>query len=136
MAHSELRGFRRDDRVGELGYVCERFSWQQHGEGYPKRRGLKCIMAIAGGGRMDRRLAAILAADMVGYSRQLSADEAGTLARLQSIRTMVIEPELRAHGGRLFKVMGDGLLVEFASAVRALECAQAIQFQLEARIDG
>ena len=50
----------------------------------------------------------------------------GTLARLQSIRTMVIEPELRAHGGRLFKVMDDGLLVEFASAVRALECAQAI----------
>jgi adenylate cyclase len=85
---------------------------------------------------MDRRLAAILAADMVGYSRQLSADEAGTLARLQSIRTMVIEPELRAHGGRLFKVMGDGLLVEFASAVRALECAQAIQFQLAARNDG
>jgi len=74
-----------------------------------------------------RRLAAILAADVVGYSRQIGADEAATLARLASLREAVLTPLLSEHGGRLFKTMGDGFLAEFASAVQALRCALAIQ---------
>ncbi len=79
---------------------------------------------------MERRLAAILAADVVGYSRQIGADEAGTLDRLRVLRTEVLEPLLAAHGGRLFKTMGDGFLAEFSSAVQALSCALAVQKQL------
>ena len=74
-----------------------------------------------------RRLAAILAADVVGYSRQMAADEPGTLARLRTLRAEVIDPLVTEHGGRLFKTMGDGFLVEFVSAVQALQCALAIQ---------
>ena len=76
---------------------------------------------------MDRRLAAILAADVVGYSALMGADEAGTLARLRACEAEVIEPAVAAHGGRIFKRMGDGYLVEFASVVSAVECALAWQ---------
>jgi len=79
-----------------------------------------------------RRLAAILAADVVGYSRLVSADEAGALARLATLRREIIEPTIAGHSGRLFKVMGDGFLVEFASAVQAVTCAMAIQRETEA----
>ena len=72
---------------------------------------------------MERRLAAILAADVVGYSRQMDADEAGTLARLNTLRKERIEPLIARHRGRVFKLMGDGILVEFASAVDAVACA-------------
>lgn len=72
---------------------------------------------------MERRLAAILAADVVGYSRQMDADEAGTLARLNTLRRERIEPLIASHRGRVFKLMGDGILVEFASAVDAVACA-------------
>ena len=82
---------------------------------------------------MERRLVAILAADVVGYSRQLGADEAGTMARLRTLRTEVIEPLLAEHRGRLFKAMSDGFLAEFSSAVRAVTCAQAIQERMAAR---
>src|SRR3954447_25167624 len=74
-----------------------------------------------------RRLAAILAADVVGYSRLVGADEAGALASLGVLRRGIIEPNVAAHSGRLFKIMGDGFLVEFASAVQAVSCALAIQ---------
>jgi adenylate cyclase len=74
---------------------------------------------------MNRRLAAILAADVVGYSRQIGADEAGTLARLRSVQAEVIEALLAEHGGRLFKAMGDGFLAEFSSSVQAVECDAA-----------
>src|SRR5579872_1899831 len=77
--------------------------------------------------RVQRRLAAILAADVVGYSRLMAADEAGTLAALRALRQGLIEPEIAAHGGRIVKLMGDGALVEFASVVDAVECAVAIQ---------
>jgi adenylate cyclase len=80
-----------------------------------------------------RRLAAILAADIVGYSRQIAADEAGALARLRNLRTEVIDPLTAEHDGRLFKTMGDGFLVEFASAVQALRCAVAIQSHIAER---
>jgi adenylate cyclase len=72
-------------------------------------------------------LAAILAADVVGYSRLIGADEPGTLAKLAALRSTVIDPQMAAHGGRVFKTTGDGLLAEFASGVQAVQCAIAIQ---------
>jgi TolB-like protein/Tfp pilus assembly protein PilF len=75
----------------------------------------------------QRRLAAILVADVVGYSKLVGNDEAGTLARLAALRREVIEPTIARHAGRLFKAVGDGFLVEFASAVQAVTAARAIQ---------
>ena len=72
---------------------------------------------------VERRLAAILAADVVGYSRLMAADEAGTLRRLKALREELIEPTIAQHHGRIVKLMGDGPLVEFASVVDALQCA-------------
>src|SRR6266853_184496 len=74
-----------------------------------------------------RRLAAILAADVVGYSRLMGRDESGTLARLKAHRSERLEPVLARHGGRLVKLTGDGALVEFPSAVGALSAAIAFQ---------
>jgi class 3 adenylate cyclase len=68
----------------------------------------------------QRRLAAILVADVVGYSRLVGQDEAGTLAGLAALRRDVIEPTIARHAGRLFKAVGDGFLVEFVSAVQAV----------------
>ena len=79
------------------------------------------------GERVVRRLAAILAADVVGYSRLMGRDESGTLARLKAHRTERLEPVLARHGGRLVKLTGDGALIEFPSAVDALSAA--IEFQ-------
>lgn len=75
----------------------------------------------------QRRLAAIFAADMVGYSRLMEADERGTIARQKAHRTELIEPKISEHHGRIVKTTGDGMLVEFASVVDAVECAVAIQ---------
>jgi class 3 adenylate cyclase len=77
--------------------------------------------------RIERKLAAILATDVVGYSRLVGADEAGTIARLKALRKELIEPLVAEHRGRIVKLMGDGALVEFPSAVDAVECAVAIQ---------
>jgi adenylate cyclase len=85
---------------------------------------------------VNRRLAGILAADVVGYSAKMGADDADTLARVRTLRTAVIEPLAAAHGGRLFKSMGDGFLVEFPSTVQALRCAIAIQSALNAQAEG
>src|SRR5215831_16043234 len=74
-----------------------------------------------------RRLAAILAADVAGYSRLIGADEGGTLRGLKTIQTELIDPKIAAHNGRLVKTTGDGLLVEFSSVVDALRCASEIQ---------
>src|SRR5215813_3840561 len=76
---------------------------------------------------MERRLVAILAADVVGYSRLMEQDEAGTFERLRAHRKELFEPEIAAHHGRVFKLMGDGLLAEFSSVVEAVECAVALQ---------
>lgn len=76
---------------------------------------------------VQRRLAAILAADVAGYSRLMGEDEAGTLAAVRKLRAEVIEPKIAEHYGRLFKTMGDGFLVEFSSVVNAVACAVAIQ---------
>jgi adenylate cyclase len=83
-----------------------------------------------------RRLVGILAADVVGYSRLIGDDEPGTLARLRAMREEVLDPLLTAHGGRVFKSMGDGLLAEFRSGVQAVQCAIALQQALAARADG
>jgi class 3 adenylate cyclase len=80
-----------------------------------------------------RRLAAILSADVVGYSRLMGMDEAGTLAALRAHRAELIDPTIIEHGGRIVKEIGDGLLVEFASAIDAVECAVAIQEGMAAR---
>ncbi len=77
--------------------------------------------------RVDRRLAAIMAVDVVGYSRLIGADEAGTLARVKAHRVELAEPLIAEHRGRVVKLTGDGALVEFGSAVDAVECAVAIQ---------
>ncbi len=84
-------------------------------------------MEPAGQTRVERRLAAILAADVAGYSRLIEADEEGTLRRLKALRAEVIDPKIAGHKGRIVKTTGDGLLVEFASVVDALRCAAEVQ---------
>ena len=76
---------------------------------------------------VQRRLAAIVVADVVGYSRLMEADETGTLAALKERRQAILEPVVRAHGGRIVKFMGDGVLIEFASAVNAVKAALELQ---------
>src|SRR5215468_2130629 len=82
--------------------------------------------------RAQRRLAAILAADVVGYSRLMEQDEAGTLAALKQRRKEVLAPLVAKHHGRVFKITGDGVLVEFASAVNAVQCAVDLQQDMAA----
>jgi len=81
------------------------------------------------GERVQRRLAAILAIDVVGYSQLMERDEAGTLAQLKLLRASVIDPSVQRHFGRIVKLMGDGALIEFGSAVDAVTCALEIQAQ-------
>ncbi|MEX0303605.1 MAG: adenylate/guanylate cyclase domain-containing protein [Leisingera sp.] len=83
--------------------------------------------------RPQRHVAAILAADVVGYSRLMELDEADTFSRLTVLRKELFEPEVERHNGRIFKLMGDGLLVEFDSVVNAVECAVALQTGLAER---
>jgi len=82
---------------------------------------------------MQRRLAAVLAADVVGYSRLMGADEAGTLVRLKSLRRELVQPRITERKGRIVKLMGDGLLAEFPSAVEAVQCAVDIQHAMTRR---
>src|SRR5947199_4232102 len=90
-------------------------------------------MERTGRGRAERRLVAILAADVAGYSRLIGADEEGTLERLRSIRAEVIDPKIAEHHGRLVKTTGDGLLIEFGSVVDALRCATEVQQEMARR---
>jgi TolB-like protein/class 3 adenylate cyclase/Tfp pilus assembly protein PilF len=86
--------------------------------------------------RAERRLVAIMAADIVGYSRLIGADEAGTLVAIKDLRREVIDPLLTEHRGRIVKLMGDGALVEFGSVVDAVACAVAVQNGVAARQAG
>jgi adenylate cyclase len=79
------------------------------------------------GERVERRLAAVLAADVAGYSRLMGTDEEGTLARLKAVRKALVDPAIASHRGRIVKTTGDGMLVEFASAVDAARCATEVQ---------
>jgi adenylate cyclase len=83
--------------------------------------------------RVQRRLTTILAADVVGYSRLMEQDEAGTMALLRARRHDVLMPAVAQHGGRVFKVMGDGVLIEFTSVVNAVECAIELQKAMQAQ---
>ena len=80
---------------------------------------------------VQRRLAAILAADVVGYSRLMERDESGTLATLKSRRADILQPMVSKHHGRIVKLMGDGVLVEFGSAVNAVACAVELQAAMD-----
>jgi adenylate cyclase len=82
---------------------------------------------------VERKLTTILAADVVGYSRLMENDEAGTFDRLRAHRKQLFEPEIVKHHGRIFKLMGDGLLAEFGSVVDAVECAVTLQRGLAER---
>src|SRR5262245_23152592 len=86
--------------------------------------------------RAQRRLAAILAADVVGYSRLMGVDEEGTLDRLKALRRGLLDLKIDEHRGRIVKTTGDGLLAEFASVVDALCCAVEIQHEMTARNAG
>jgi TolB-like protein/class 3 adenylate cyclase len=86
--------------------------------------------------RVERRLAAVLAADVAGYSRLMGADEEGTLARLKAVRKTLVDPAIASHRGRIVKTTGDGILVEFASAVDAVRCATEVQRGLTRQNDG
>src|SRR5437764_7643272 len=79
------------------------------------------------GERVQRRLTAILAADIAGYSRLMGADEEGTLAQLKAHRHALLDPKIEEHQGRIVKTTGDGMLAEFASVVDALRCAVEIK---------
>src|SRR5947208_15407735 len=81
----------------------------------------------------ERRLAAVLAADVVGYSRLMEVDESGTLARLKTHRLELIDPTIAKNRGRIIKTTGDGLLVEFHSVVDAVQCASEIQLRMARR---
>src|SRR5580658_8325688 len=83
--------------------------------------------------RAERRLAAILAADVAGYSRLMGEDEEGTLAALKAIRRELTDPKIKEHRGRIVKTTGDGLLVEFASVVDAVRCAVDVQREMALR---
>jgi adenylate cyclase len=82
---------------------------------------------------MERRLTAILAADVVGYSRLMTIDETGTLAALKSLRKNLVNPKISEHNGRIFKLTGDGMLIEFPSVVSAVACAVDIQSAMRTR---
>jgi adenylate cyclase len=84
-------------------------------------------------GRIERRLAAVLAADVAGYSRLMEADEVGTLEALKAVRRDIVDPAIAGHKGRIVKTTGDGLLAEFASVVDAVTCAMTLQDQMARR---
>ena len=84
-------------------------------------------------GRVERKLSAILAADVAGYSRLMGVDEEGTLSRLSMLRRNVFDPSVLRHRGRIVKTTGDGLLAEFASAVDAVRCADEVQTEIASR---
>src|SRR5262245_35090462 len=83
--------------------------------------------------QVRRKLAAILAADIAGYSRLMGADEAGTLSRLKKYRRELIDPKIKQYRGRVVKTMGDGILIEFPSVVDAISCSLEVQQDMRER---
>jgi adenylate cyclase len=102
--------------------VAERRAFVDHGITDHRGGSREAVAAAA-----TRRLAAILAADVAGYSRLMGADEEGTLNRLKAHRRELVDPKIREHHGRIVKTTGDGMLVEFSSVVDAVRCAVEIQ---------
>src|SRR5713101_1168549 len=119
-----------------------------YSSGHPERSGFAQPRApralpvgpASGGRRGDvrqtRRLAAILAADVAGYSRLMGVDEEGTLERLKALRHELLDPKIAEHRGRIVKTTGDGMLVEFASVVDAVRCAVELQQAMPERNSG
>src|SRR5262245_7246340 len=96
------------------------------------------MTAVHGAGRMSpmpvsRKLVAVVMADVVGYSRLMERDEAGTHARLRELREKLLDPKVAEHGGRMVKTSGDGMLLEFPSATSALRCAVEVQREMGVR---
>src|SRR4051794_22543326 len=116
------------DRRGPEGEARERRRWRR-GSVYRKQSQGATAWVRTG---VERRLAAILAADVAGYSRLMGIDEVGTARKLREHRT-VSDALIARHGGRIVKTTGDGLLLEFASVVDAVECAVAVQQVMEER---
>src|SRR5207248_2693612 len=116
------------------GRGCDMFPRHQSDRCRARHSSSRCALreAIA----MERKLAAILAADVVGYSALMETDEAGTFDRVRAGRTELFEPEVQKHHGRIFKLMGDGLLAEFGSVVDAVECAVSLQHGMAERNAG
>jgi TolB-like protein/class 3 adenylate cyclase len=100
------------------------------GVGYPDSTGIRQPMS---GERVERRLSAILAADIAGYSRLMGEDEEGTLAALKAIRRELGDPKIAEHRGRIVKTTGDGMLIEFASVIDAVRCAVEVQREMAER---
>ncbi|NJO35137.1 MAG: adenylate/guanylate cyclase domain-containing protein [Rhodospirillales bacterium] len=98
------------------------------------RQNARSAKAIAAGA--ERRLAAILATDVVGYSRLMQRDEAGTVARFNALRRKLIDPLLKSYGGRFVDLKGDGAMVEFRSVVAAVEAAAALQREMVEHEEG
>src|SRR5579862_6831027 len=122
-----------DERIGVAGFGAKsRASEPRLCQPAGLTFGAAEFSSFGGSVRVERKLAAILMADVVGYSRLMGVDEAGTLTALRSRRTEIIEPLIVEHHGRVVKLMGDGFLVEFASAVNAVECALAVQKAMQA----
>ena len=86
--------------------------------------------------RVSRKLAAILSADVAGYTRLMGVDEVGTLVQLKDHRKKVIDPSVGKHGGRIVGTAGDGFLIEFSSAVDAVDCAVVMQRDIAKRNEG
>jgi len=98
-----------------------------------KRLNFPSLGYLVSAERVERRLAAVLAADVAGYSRLMATDEVGTLDALRTLRHELVDPAIAEHRGRIVKTTGDGMLVEFASAVDAVTCAMAVQAAMAAR---
>jgi class 3 adenylate cyclase/pimeloyl-ACP methyl ester carboxylesterase len=117
----------RSGRVAPYNVWCSTY-YSGANPGHPENVGLFASRGTPIGGRiMERRLAAIVAADVAGYSRLMGTDEEGTLAQLQAHRQALVDPSIEEHRGRIVKTTGDGMLVEFASVVDAVRCAVDVQ---------
>src|SRR6516164_1819688 len=137
-AHGPARRRPRDRRAATGHYLCRDTRRRLPAE--PRRPRAFAVGPAHGDRERDmsqtRRLAAILAADVAGYSRLMGADEEGTLERLKALRRELLDPKIAEHHGRIVKTTGDGLLVEFASVVDAVRCALAVQQAMPERNTG
>jgi adenylate cyclase len=110
-----------------------RCTWQRHRLCFDSETNFNDPGTFLAGERVERRLAAVLAADIAGYSRLMGRDEEHTLAQLKTFRKTLVDPRIATHRGRIVKTTGDGMLVEFASAVDAARCAVEIQREMAQR---
>jgi len=137
-AHGPARRRPRDRRAATGHYLCRDTRRRLPAE--PRRPRAFAVGPAHGDRERDmsqtRRLAAILAADVAGYSRLMGADEEGTLERLKALRRELLDPKIAEHHGRIVKTTGDGLLLEFASVVDAVRCAVAVQQEMPERNAG